>query len=200
MVEDLVEFDGVGGAVLSDGGAGLQRCARGCGGGGRGGHEGDVPFAEQGGGQQPGADVAGDLPEPVGVEGEGEPGAFAVGADLADPADHHAAEFDVGAHVQFVPGGAGLEGDGRLADEGLVVDGDADAGQQGGDEQEHHARGAAAGQAGAAGGVHPATRTVVVVPQMASERKKSVTLMMTIALRTERPTAMPTPAGPPLAW
>ena len=46
---------------------------------------------------------------------------------------------------------------------------------------------------------YPAIRTVVVAPQMASERKKSMTLMATIEVRTALPTAMPTPAGPPLA-
>ena len=46
---------------------------------------------------------------------------------------------------------------------------------------------------------YPAIRTVVVAPQMASERKKSMTLMATIEVRTALPTAIPTPAGPPLA-
>ena len=45
---------------------------------------------------------------------------------------------------------------------------------------------------------HPAIRTVVVAPQIASERKKSMMLTATIAVRTARPTATPTPAGPPL--
>src|SRR5262249_5500930 len=46
---------------------------------------------------------------------------------------------------------------------------------------------------------HPATRTVVVAPQMARLMKKSMMLIMTIAVRTALPTATPTPAGPPLA-
>ncbi len=45
----------------------------------------------------------------------------------------------------------------------------------------------------------PATRTVVSVPQIDSVRKKSMTLTATIDSRTARPTATPTPAGPPVA-
>ncbi len=78
--------------------------------------------------------------------------------------------------------------------------------KRGEDEQEGDAEGAV-GQPGqqAAGArrgghrAHPAIRTVVLVPQMANERKKSTTLMATIEVRTARPTATPTPAGPPLA-
>ena len=46
---------------------------------------------------------------------------------------------------------------------------------------------------------HPATRTVVVAPQIARLMKKSMMLIITMAVRTARPTATPTPAGPPLA-
>ena len=46
---------------------------------------------------------------------------------------------------------------------------------------------------------HPAIRTVVVAPQMASDRNRSMMLTATIDVRTARPTATPTPAGPPLA-
>ena len=46
---------------------------------------------------------------------------------------------------------------------------------------------------------HPATLTEVEVPYMTSVRKKSRIAVLTIDSRTERPTAMPTPAGPPLA-
>ncbi len=47
--------------------------------------------------------------------------------------------------------------------------------------------------------VHPAIRTVVVEPQMARDRNRSMMLTATIENRTARPTARPTPAGPPLA-
>jgi hypothetical protein len=42
-------------------------------------------------------------------------------------------------------------------------------------------------------------RTVVVEPQIAKLRKKSATTTVTIELRIARPTATPTPAGPPEA-
>ena len=45
----------------------------------------------------------------------------------------------------------------------------------------------------------PASLTVVVEPQMAMDRNRSMTLTATIEVRTARPTATPTPAGPPLA-
>ena len=45
----------------------------------------------------------------------------------------------------------------------------------------------------------PANLTVVVEPQMAIDRNRSITLTATIEVRTARPTATPTPAGPPLA-
>ncbi len=46
---------------------------------------------------------------------------------------------------------------------------------------------------------YPANLTLTVEPQIARDRKKSVMLTTTIALRTARPTATPTPAGPPVA-
>ena len=46
---------------------------------------------------------------------------------------------------------------------------------------------------------YPASRTDVVEPQMARDRNRSKTLTATMAVRTARPTAIPTPAGPPLA-
>ena len=46
---------------------------------------------------------------------------------------------------------------------------------------------------------HPAIRTVVVAPHTARDRRKSTMFTETIASRTARPTATPTPAGPPLA-
>ena len=45
----------------------------------------------------------------------------------------------------------------------------------------------------------PASLTVVEEPQMAMDRNRSITLTATIEVRTARPTATPTPAGPPLA-
>jgi hypothetical protein len=42
-------------------------------------------------------------------------------------------------------------------------------------------------------------RTVVVEPQTARDRKKSSTLTLTMDSRIARPTAAPTPAGPPVA-
>jgi hypothetical protein len=46
---------------------------------------------------------------------------------------------------------------------------------------------------------YPVIRTVVVDPQMAKLRKKSATTTVTMLVRMARPTAMPTPAGPPEA-
>ena len=45
----------------------------------------------------------------------------------------------------------------------------------------------------------PAILTVVVVPQIAIDRNRSMTLIATMLVRTARPTATPTPAGPPEA-
>ena len=44
---------------------------------------------------------------------------------------------------------------------------------------------------------YPVIRTVVVEPQIAKLRKKSATTTVTMLVRIARPTAMPTPAGPP---
>src|SRR6266702_5086739 len=65
--------------------------------------------------------------------------------------------------------------------------------QQGEDQQEHHADQPAPGLGLCWGQSHPATRTVVVAPQIARLMKKSMMLIMTIAVRTARPTATPTP-------
>ena len=46
---------------------------------------------------------------------------------------------------------------------------------------------------------HPPIRTVVVAPQIAIDRNRSMTLIATMLVRTARPTATPTPAGPPEA-
>ena len=46
---------------------------------------------------------------------------------------------------------------------------------------------------------HPVILTVVVEPQIAKLRKKSATTIVTMLVRIARPTAMPTPAGPPEA-
>ena len=46
---------------------------------------------------------------------------------------------------------------------------------------------------------YPVIRTVVVEPQIAKLRKKSATTTVTMLVRIARPTAMPTPAGPPEA-
>ena len=45
----------------------------------------------------------------------------------------------------------------------------------------------------------PASLTVVVAPQIAIERNRSITLIATMLVRTALPTATPTPAGPPEA-
>ena len=46
---------------------------------------------------------------------------------------------------------------------------------------------------------YPVIRTVVVEPQIAKLRKKSATTTVTMLVRMARPTAIPTPAGPPEA-
>lgn len=169
-------------------------------------YEGHEAFAEEGGGQHLGGDPGRDLPELSGGDGQHQTGARAVGVDGLHPADDDSAHLHIGARTHLVADAAGLHGDGRLVGERLVVDGDREPGQQTGHQQEDQARGPAAGGGGApgaaergrrgggagVGGGHPATRTVVVAPQMARLRKKSVTEMITMALRTERPTAMPT--------
>ena len=48
-------------------------------------------------------------------------------------------------------------------------------------------------------GPHPAILTVVVAPHIAIERARSSSATTTMVRRTERPTAIPTPDGPPLA-
>ena len=71
--------------------------------------QGDEPLAEQRLGQQPGADVGGDLVEVVGVDRQLDGRAVGARVDLADVADDDAAHLDVGGLLQLVAGGVGLQ-------------------------------------------------------------------------------------------
>ena len=125
-----------------------------------------------------------------------------LGRDLAHLADDHAAHLDVGRLLQLVAGGVGLQRHPGDLGERLVVHRHRQAEQQREHDQERHALQPAADHAAlswSSSRPHPAIRTVVVEPQMARDRNRSMMLIATIEKRTARPTAMPTPAGPPLA-
>lgn len=120
-------------------------------------------------------------------------------ARSADLADEHTACLDVGVERQGVADAVGAEVDLHDLRERLVVHRDRDVEEQRQHHEEDQSQGAATqGRSGRV--AHPATLTVVVVPQIARLRKKSRIAIVTIAVRTARPTATPTPAGPPLAW
>ena len=112
---------------------------------------------------------------------------FTVGT-MMNAADQH-----LPARVHLVAHAVGVQGHHVHGRELLVVQREREPDQQADQGEEGHADKPEPGLA------HPATRTVVVAPQMARLRKKSVRLIVTIAVRTARPTATPTPAGPPLA-
>ncbi|EGJ73034.1 putative secreted protein [Streptomyces sp. Tu6071] len=136
VVEDLLEFDGVRRAVLRDDGPGAERRAR-----LRGvGDECHVPLAEEGGGEHLGADVVRDGLECPGFHREGEAGSLPRGVDGADLADDDAAQLDLGADVHLVAHAAGLDDDARVVAEVLLVDGDGEPDEQGGDDEEGDAR------------------------------------------------------------
>ena len=118
-------------------------------------------------------------------------------SDLDDLAHDHAAHLDVGPLGQLEADRVGLERD--------VVEGGELLGEHGVDQP--HAEDEQADEHDPEEAVvvrgtwssQPANLTVVDEPQMAMDRNRSITLTATIEVRTARPTATPTPAGPPLA-
>ena len=144
------------------------------------------------------------LVELVRLERQGEPGAVRGRLDRAHLPDDEAPELDVGAVLELAARAVRVEGHEGDGDERLLVarDGEADQGcddHEKDDTVELGAEAYARQLRERAGGrvAHPAIRTLVVVPQMASDRKKSTMLIATIDVRTALPTATPTPAGPP---
>src|SRR5207302_4540670 len=117
-----------------------------------------------------------------------------VGRDLPYLADHDPAQLDVGALVELQPGVVGPQRDPGDRRERLAVSEHRQARRPHQQQDEGDPEEALAGHR-----AHPAIRTVVVAPHTARERKKSTMFTDTIASRTARPTATPTPAGPPLA-
>ena len=157
--------------------------------------EGDVLLAEQRLGDDRAGDVGGDRAHLVGEEPEGQLRALGAGVEAEHLADDDAADLDVGPLGQLQAERRGLEGDLVVVDELLGEDavGQPDA---------RPAAGAGRRPRGPCGlrrrgMAQPASRTVVVVPQMAIDRNRSRTLIATMLVRTARPTATPTPAGPP---
>src|SRR5690606_12790895 len=113
-----------------------------------------------------------------------------VGGDGGDLPDVQAAHLHVGLLGELVADPVDLERHRHAAVErpGVTADRQPDERQQHDDEQQPLQP-----------AFHPATRTEVSVPNSTSVRKKSRIAVLTIDSRTERPTAVPTPAGPPLA-
>ena len=103
----------------------------------------------------------------------------------------------IGARLHLVARGVGFQRDGHGRGEHLVVGADGAGQEQRDDGEEGHAHRLVGPPARSA--AHPAIRTVVVEPQIARLQKKSSMVTSTIEVRTARPTAMPTPAGPPRA-
>ena len=205
VAEHLLRLERALGAVLGDHVAGLDRRT-----GIRRGLERDVLLTEDRLGQDLRRDVLRDLAHHARVEGEGHADAFAVrvGArvaggdiDVADLADDQPAFLDVGRSLQLVAGVIGLERHEHDGRELLLVDRDRQPDQRPDHHQVPDAERTAAHDARERflGHGYPANLTLTVEPQIARDRKKSMMLMITIALRTARPTATPTPAGPPVA-
>ena len=142
----------------------------------------------------------------VGLEGDLDHRLLAVLGDLADLADEHAVDPDVAELRELEAGPVGLDGDHRDVVEDLLVDRDRERDQQGDDARNATpatnsrlcSRGLSWWMLTSIGHPrYPVIRTVVVEPQMAKLRKKSATTIVTMLVRIARPTAMPTPAGPP---
>ena len=189
VVQDGLDLDRVPGVVLADHAAvgkplrhrGLRQ------------DEVHVALAEQRGGHHLGGHVGRQRADHARLQGELQRRAVAVGRDRAHLADLHAADQHLCLRVQLVAHVAGVQGDHVHAGELLVVQRQAEPDQHADDGEEDQAGHPEPCLA------HPATRTVVVAPQMARLMKKLTTLMTTMEARTARPTATPTPAGPPLA-
>jgi len=76
-------------------------------------YQGHEALTEQRGGQHLRAHPGRDPLEGAGVQGQGEPGAVAVGVDRGDPADDDSAQLHIGALVHLVADAAGLDMHGR---------------------------------------------------------------------------------------
>ena len=156
--------------------------------------QGDELLAEEGLGQDRGGDVARHVGGAVPVEAERDVGARSGGLVVEHLAHDHSLDLDVGARWQLEPD------PGRL-DRDLVVVGEL-VGEHAvrrphrteHEDQEHDSQGLRLHRRR-----HPASRTVVDAPQIAMDISRSSTLMATMLVRTARPTATPTPAGPPEA-
>src|SRR5699024_11332144 len=116
----------------------------------------------------------------------------AVGLHPRHPADEDAAGLAVGVVGQGERHVVGHHCDAVRGREGLVVDRD------GGPDKSEHNHQEQGGEEPLGGGRqlrHPASLTVVVVPQRASPTKKFRTATTTSVVRTASPTATPTAAG-----
>ncbi len=192
VVHQLLELDADAGAVLGDDIAGADGPGRGA----RGRDQVDVLLAEQRLGQQACVRVGRDGRDVLRLERDVERRLRPVGMHRAHLADQQPAQLDVGARIELVAEAVGLQLDPYGRGEHLLVHGDGQGQQQREHGEEHDA---VQPQSQHSHPAHPAIRTVVPAPQIASDRKKSRTLIATIEVRTARPTATPTPAGPPLA-
>ena len=126
------------------------------------------------------------------VEAERDVGALGGRLVVEHLADDDALDLDVRAVRQLEPDARGVHGDLVVVAELLgehAVGGPHRAEHQ---HQEQHAQGL-----GPHRRAHPASRTVVAAPQIAMDSSRSSTLIATMLVRTARPTATPTPAGPP---
>ena len=120
----------------------------------------------------------------------------AVEVDRLHVADVHAAHLHVG--VLDEPLAGGVEAGDQLVAGVEVPEGELDADRRQGRHQ-HQGAQAADDVAQAGGELHPEMETVLPPPHMTSDMMKFRTTTLTIDRRIARPTATPTPAGPPLA-
>ncbi len=176
----------------------LVACREGLGGRVLGDVELDVLLTEERLGHDRGRHVLRDRLDQLGLDAQLQGGAVALGLRLHDLADDHAADLDVRLRGQLQADRAGaqvhaVEGDELLREHGVHQP---DAADQHADE--HDTEEPVVGEELVHHG-QPANLTVVEEPQMAMDRNRSITLIATIEVRTARPTATPTPAGPPLA-
>src|SRR3954468_5761230 len=196
VVDHALELDGVLAAVLPDHVAVGQALRAGL----LGQLQRDEALTEEGLGQEPGRHVGRDPIEVGGVDGQLDGRALGAGPHLADVADDDPADLDVRGLLELIACRVGLERHAGDVGERLVVARHGQPQQQDQDDEERQSLQPDPDDLSRAHrSAHPAIRTVVVEPQMARERKRSMTLTATIEKRTARPTARPTPAGPPLA-
>jgi hypothetical protein len=172
-----------------------------------GGDERDEPLAEQGRRQDLGRHLLRHRRREVRLEPQLDHRLVAGLVDVAHLADEHPVEPHVAVLGELQPRPVGLQRDRGEVGERLVVD---RQGQR--HEQPRHGEVRDPGDQELAAlsrvvvATHhdehrryPVILTVVVLPQIAKLRKKSATTTVTIEERIARPTATPTPAGPPLA-